>query len=205
MLSFFGLLIPWTHTQGTLIRVFSTERRTKVAELRRGVDAAGIFSIGINPSRTQLAVTSDKGTLHLFDLPKTDPRKNSNKQQSQSQQSQVEEHQQPSLLEYEDVIESEAHNKWGLLSSVPFLPRIFKDTYSVASARFETGDGPSELENQNPYNVLPSRGQIGWISDDELVIVSSGPFARWEKFAVRTDEIGRLNLVKTGWKQFLER
>ncbi|KAL8668892.1 MAG: hypothetical protein Q9168_006501, partial [Polycauliona sp. 1 TL-2023] len=66
-----GEILATASETGTLIRLFSTTNCTRVGELRRGVDPAKIFSIAISPSNTLLAVTSDKATLHIFDLPHT--------------------------------------------------------------------------------------------------------------------------------------
>ncbi|KAJ8113644.1 hypothetical protein OPT61_g4276 [Boeremia exigua] len=54
---------------GTLLRLWSFPACTKLMELRRGVDPAIILSLAFSPSGTTLAVTSDKSTLHIFDLP----------------------------------------------------------------------------------------------------------------------------------------
>jgi hypothetical protein len=53
---------------GTLIRLWSTAKETRISEVRRGLDHATIFSISFSPSGQYLAVTSDKSTLHIFDL-----------------------------------------------------------------------------------------------------------------------------------------
>ncbi|KAJ2851345.1 Phosphatidylinositol 3,5-bisphosphate-binding protein, partial [Coemansia erecta] len=37
-------------------------------ELRRGVDRADIYSIAFSPDGTKLCVSSDKGTVHIFNL-----------------------------------------------------------------------------------------------------------------------------------------
>src|SRR5262245_12407336 len=92
-----------------------------MAELRRGVDHAEIFSLPISPSTTLLAVTSDKSTLHIFDLPCSHP-----SQRSQS----------PSFNE-EGV-----NQKWCILGKIPLLPRVFSDIYSFANVHFEIGDDP---------------------------------------------------------------
>lgn len=57
-----------SHSQGTLIRVFSTKTQTKTHEFRRGVDAATTYGLTISPNKLFIASTSDKGTLHIFDL-----------------------------------------------------------------------------------------------------------------------------------------
>jgi len=54
--------------KGTLIRVFNTSSGKLLNELRRGVDRAEIYSIAFNQDSTRLCVSSDKGTVHIFNL-----------------------------------------------------------------------------------------------------------------------------------------
>ncbi|CAG8766103.1 17910_t:CDS:2, partial [Cetraspora pellucida] len=54
--------------KGTLIRVFDTSTGKLLNELRRGVDRAEIYSIAFNHDSTRLCVSSDKGTVHIFNL-----------------------------------------------------------------------------------------------------------------------------------------
>ncbi|KAG9305847.1 hypothetical protein G9A89_006258 [Geosiphon pyriformis] len=54
--------------KGTLIRVFETSTGKLLNELRRGVDRAEIYSIAFNHDSTRLCVSSDKGTVHIFNL-----------------------------------------------------------------------------------------------------------------------------------------
>ncbi|KAI8063468.1 WD40-repeat-containing domain protein [Gongronella butleri] len=54
--------------KGTLIRVFNASTGTLLNELRRGMDRAEIFSIAFNQDSTRLVVSSDKGTIHIFNL-----------------------------------------------------------------------------------------------------------------------------------------
>ncbi|OZJ05656.1 hypothetical protein BZG36_01515 [Bifiguratus adelaidae] len=54
--------------KGTLIRVFDTSTGKLLHELRRGVDRAEIYSIAFNSDSTRLCVSSDKGTVHIFNL-----------------------------------------------------------------------------------------------------------------------------------------
>ncbi|RUS25496.1 hypothetical protein BC938DRAFT_472068 [Jimgerdemannia flammicorona] len=54
--------------KGTLIRVFDTSTGKLLNELRRGVDRAEIYSIAFNSDSTRLCVSSDKGTVHIFNL-----------------------------------------------------------------------------------------------------------------------------------------
>ncbi|TYI29273.1 hypothetical protein ES332_A05G305100v1 [Gossypium tomentosum] len=63
-----GLLLATASTKGTLIRIFNTMDGTRLQEVRRGVDRADIYSIALSPNFQWLAVSSDKGTVHIFHL-----------------------------------------------------------------------------------------------------------------------------------------
>ena len=61
--------------QGTLVRIFSTLDSKILQEVRRGADKAEIYSIAFEPNSKFIAVTSDKGTAHIFALTKGGPAK----------------------------------------------------------------------------------------------------------------------------------
>ncbi|CAK9168754.1 unnamed protein product [Ilex paraguariensis] len=63
-----GLLLATASTKGTLIRIFNTMDGTRLQEVRRGVDKADIYSIALSPNVQWLAVSSDRGTVHIFSL-----------------------------------------------------------------------------------------------------------------------------------------
>lgn len=63
-----GRLLATASSKGTLIRVFNTHDGTRVQEVRRGVDRADIFSISFSSNAQWLAVSSDRGTIHVFSL-----------------------------------------------------------------------------------------------------------------------------------------
>ncbi|XP_031375096.1 autophagy-related protein 18c-like isoform X2 [Punica granatum] len=63
-----GMLLATASTKGTLIRIFNTLDGTRLQEVRRGVDRAEISSIALSPNVQWLAVSSDKGTVHIFSL-----------------------------------------------------------------------------------------------------------------------------------------
>ncbi|KAK1392877.1 Autophagy-related protein 18c [Heracleum sosnowskyi] len=63
-----GLLLATASTKGTLVRIFNTMDGTRLQEVRRGVDRADIYSIALSPNVQWLAVSSDKGTVHIFSL-----------------------------------------------------------------------------------------------------------------------------------------
>ncbi len=202
-----GELLATASETGTLIRVFSTANCARIAELRRGVDPAFVFSISISPSSTMLAVTSDKSTLHVFDLP---PRPNSTHPTSwpPSRRSQS-----PVTSPSENV--TSANQKWGLLSKLPLLPRVFSDIYSFASAHFEMGNEPnssnqSSLSRLPALGSLPSRpqkGVLGWIDDATILVIGAGRDSRWERFRLgerrELADDGRRAVWRDGWKRYL--
>lgn len=63
-----GTTLATASEVGTIIRVFSVATLSTTHEFRRGVDPAITYSISISPSKHFVATTSDKGTLHIFDL-----------------------------------------------------------------------------------------------------------------------------------------
>lgn len=178
-----GELLATASDAGTLVRVFSTSNCARLTELRRGVDHAIIFSLAISPSNDVLAVTSDKSTLHLFDIPHPKHQVNT-----------------PSPSE-------EGSNKWGFLGKLPLLPRVFSDVYSFATAHFEMGDesvqGSGYIAPLGTVTTGPTRGLIGWVDDETIIVTSSGKNGRWERFFLRKDDEGRRVCVREGWKRYL--
>jgi len=71
-----GTLMATASEKGTLIRVFDLKTAQLIREFRRGSDHAKIYSITFDAESKFLAVTSDKGTAHIYDLtiPPTDKR-----------------------------------------------------------------------------------------------------------------------------------
>ncbi|EAS31300.3 SVP1-like protein 2 [Coccidioides immitis RS] len=183
-----GALLATASETGTLIRVFATSNCAKIAELRRGLEHADIFSLGISPSNTLLAVTSDKSTLHVFDLPHArNPSPNS----------------QPPQVTGEEAL----YNKWGFLGKIPLLPRLFSDVYSFASAPFEIGDetppGTGYIPQLGSSFSRPPKGVIGWTSDDTLLLIGAGKDGRWERFIIQDGQDGKRVCTRTGWKRYL--
>ncbi|XP_020580752.1 autophagy-related protein 18d-like [Phalaenopsis equestris] len=63
-----GLLLATASVKGTLVRIFNTMDGTRLQEVRRGADRAEIYSIALSPNVQWLAISSDKGTVHIFNL-----------------------------------------------------------------------------------------------------------------------------------------
>ncbi|KAL4958903.1 phosphatidylinositol-3,5-bisphosphate binding protein HSV2 [Aspergillus stella-maris] len=175
-----GEVLATASEHGTLVRIFATSNCAQMAELRRGVDNAIIFSLAISPSNNLLAVTSDKSTLHVFDLPH------------------------PSKTPAPSSPGENATNKWGILGKIPLLPRVFSDVYSFASAHFEMGeDGLGPLPPLGSALARPPKGVIGWTDENTMIVVSAGKDGRWEKFVLREGEEGKRYCVREGWKRYL--
>lgn len=184
-----GDLLASASETGTLIRVYSTSNCARLAELRRGIDPATIFSLAFSPSGTMLACTSDKSTLHIFDVPHS--RKTS---MHRSQQLGAGGEGEP--------------GKWGILSRIPLMPRVFSDIYSFASVPFEAGDesmigGIPFSEGTVLGTTRPAKGLIGWIGEESIAVIGAGQDARWEKFVIVDGEDGKRHCVREGWKRYL--
>ena len=182
------------------MRVFSTSNCARIAELRRGVDHATIFSLAIAPSGQLLAVTSDKSTLHIFDIPHPTKPPRSPAANASQRLTSMGGGGSPA------VSEADTSQKWGILGRIPLLPRVFSDIYSFASAHFEIGDEPlygSSTPLNSEATFRPPKGIIGWTSDHSLIVIGAGRDGRWEKFVIAEGEDGRRYCVRDGWKRYL--
>ncbi|KAL6214844.1 hypothetical protein ACLB2K_014276 [Fragaria x ananassa] len=63
-----GHLLATASSKGTLIRIFNTLDGSLLQEVRRGADRAEIYSLAFSSTAQWLAVSSDKGTVHVFNL-----------------------------------------------------------------------------------------------------------------------------------------
>lgn len=68
-LNFDGSMVATASEKGTLVRLFDSSTGSKLQEVRRGADPAKIYSIAFS-SNNLLAISSDKGTVHVFALEK---------------------------------------------------------------------------------------------------------------------------------------
>lgn len=192
--------------QGTLIRVFSANNWARIGELRRGVDHATIYSIGISTDSKLLAVTSDKSTLHIFDLPH--PLHEPYNEWATTKR----QHAASSSLSSHGSSEEGNNQKWGILGKIPLLPRVFSDIYSFTSAHFEMGDDPQTgVGNASTASTpipgirggRPPKGIIGWTNDYTILVIGAGRDGRWEKFIVGEGEDGKRHCVRNGWRRYL--
>ncbi|KAA8545148.1 hypothetical protein F0562_019963 [Nyssa sinensis] len=63
-----GRLLATSSSKGTLVRIFNTLDGSLLQEVRRGADRAEIYSLAFSSTAQWLAVSSDKGTVHVFSL-----------------------------------------------------------------------------------------------------------------------------------------
>ncbi|XP_069842667.1 WD repeat domain phosphoinositide-interacting protein 4 isoform X2 [Dendropsophus ebraccatus] len=66
-----GTLVASASRKGTLIRLFDTQTREQLVELRRGTDPATLYCINFSHDSSFLCSSSDKGTVHIFALKDT--------------------------------------------------------------------------------------------------------------------------------------
>ena len=171
------------------------------------MDHASIYSVGISPDNSLLAVTSDKSTLHIFDLPHP-------LHTPQNEWSANNRHVRPtssaSTLGSSDDTNKQ---KWGILGKIPMLPRVFSDIYSFTSAHIEVGDDPGiglgngAVASHVPIPGIPggrpAKGIIGWLNDYTILVIGAGRDGRWEKFIVGEGDDGKRHCVRNGWKRYL--
>ncbi|PNS17998.1 Autophagy-related protein 18 [Sphaceloma murrayae] len=192
-----GQVLATASKQGTLIRVFSTTSLTQTHEFRRGVDAAIIYSLAISPLSNLLACTSDKGTLHIFDLrspsdlaglsaqpqkrtslsrpvssryPAPDQDSLSLPSQSSSRPiSQSGPHAPPQDIAHSPPLS--APSALAALAKLPGMPRALSDVRSMTSTSYHLGSDPPNWQGQPAYvtTTLPN-GQRGRMKNPNVPV-----------------------------------
>lgn len=66
-----GSVLATASVEGTLVRIWDPQTSAMVKELRRGTDQADIFGIAFRKDGGAVCVSSDKGTVHVWDLTTT--------------------------------------------------------------------------------------------------------------------------------------
>ncbi len=64
------ILFATASDKGTLIKVFDIQKQNKLLEFRRGGDACDVYTVDFSRDSKSLAVTSNKGTVHVYSLSK---------------------------------------------------------------------------------------------------------------------------------------
>ncbi|KAI3741817.1 hypothetical protein L1987_59495 [Smallanthus sonchifolius] len=67
-----GNMLATASNKGTLVRIFNTHDETLLQEVRKGADRAEIYSLSFSPAAKWLAVSSDKGTIHVVSVAAVD-------------------------------------------------------------------------------------------------------------------------------------
>lgn len=216
-------MLSSSSTQGTMIHIYNTRNCALITEVRRGMDPAHIYDLCFSPSGALLACTSDKGTLHIFDVPgrssthttTTNATPESPSAASTTFSSGYAGSSRPGSSSSSTTGGGGAFNPgaaentgWGWLAKVPLLPKAFKDTYSFASAKFELGEEPEGVPDADGFSTLGTtkaqKGVIGWYTEHDLVVVGAGYDARWEKFRMAEQDSGKRFVARIGWKRFYD-
>lgn len=176
-----GQLIATASRQGTLVRVFSTMSLSQTHEFRRGVDTAIMYSLAISPRSQFVACTSDKGTIHIFDLRPAhsdEQLKSGGGSQKRTSISRVVSgarrtgsvdldanappSQSPSPrplsqglysppLDIVHAPPTTAPSALSALAKLPGMPKAFSDTRSSASTSYHLGADPSNWQGQSAF------------------------------------------------------
>lgn len=177
-----GDMVATASEQGTIIRLWAFPSCTKITEFRRGVDPAVMFSLAFSPDGSMLAATSDKETLHIFDLSAPEPDPKTHKWGILSKV--------PLLpRQFSDTYPS---------ASIKF--EIGDEPLGGAASRSAT------LNAAIPGvpGGRPTKGLLGWLDDSTLLVVGAGHDARYERFIVGKDKDGRTAIERQGWKRYLD-
>ncbi|KAF7818224.1 autophagy-related protein 18a-like [Senna tora] len=119
-----GLLLATASTKGTLIRIFDTANGTLLQEVRRGANVAEIYSLAFSSTAQWLAVSSDKGTVHVFTL-----KANSNPP----------EHEKSESTSHSDAVITPSSSPLAFIKFKGVLPKYFNSEWSIAQFRLHEG------------------------------------------------------------------
>ncbi|GAA6035120.1 hypothetical protein JCM8097_006371 [Rhodosporidiobolus ruineniae] len=135
-----GNVLATASSKGTLVRVWDPSSSYLIRELRRGTDTAEIFGIALRKDGQAVAVSSDKGTVHVWDLSREAEERRKAAQGSESGSS-TPRQKQLSLLK-------------------PYLPKYFSSTWSHSQFRLPPPAPPASrlpftLSNPGPIPPNP--------------------------------------------------
>ncbi|KAI5791832.1 WD40-repeat-containing domain protein [Geopyxis carbonaria] len=174
-----GDLVATASEKGTIIRLYAAQNCSLVTELRRGIDKATIYSLSISPSSHRLAVTSDKNTMHVFELPaRGTPQSPSSR---------------PSSAMSNGLVGGD-NRRWSLLGKLPLLPKYFSSEWSAAQQMFDGGGRAVAGWVSEDAVVVCSIGGMNGQGEP-----------RWEKF-VLVEALGGIGveLLREGWRRYLD-
>ncbi|KAK7284673.1 hypothetical protein RJT34_19423 [Clitoria ternatea] len=119
-----GQLTATASCKGTLIRIFDTDHGTLLQEVRRGANAAEIYSLAFSSTAQWLAVSSDKGTVHVFSLKVNSSAPEPEKSQSSSNS---------------DAATTLSGSSRSFIKFKGVLPKYFNSEWSVAQFHLQEG------------------------------------------------------------------
>ncbi|WVZ08081.1 hypothetical protein V8G54_021427 [Vigna mungo] len=119
-----GQLIATASSKGTLIRIFDTVQGTLLQEVRRGANVAEIYSLAFSSTARWLAVSSDKGTVHVFSL---------------KVNSSISEEEKPQNPSNSDTAITPSNSSRSFIKFKGVLPKYFNSEWSVAQFRLPEG------------------------------------------------------------------
>ncbi|KAK4282474.1 hypothetical protein QN277_013847 [Acacia crassicarpa] len=119
-----GQLLATASTKGTLIRIFDTANGTLLQEVRRGAHVAEVYSLAFSSTAQWLAVSSDKGTVHVFSL-----KANSSSPQHENSQIATDSH----------AASTPSSSPRGFVKFKGVLPKYFNSKWSLAQFRLHEG------------------------------------------------------------------
>ena len=68
VMNYEGTLIASASERGTIIKIFRTKDGCNIQELRRGTEPAEIYSLAFDIKSKYIACSSNKGTIHIFNI-----------------------------------------------------------------------------------------------------------------------------------------
>lgn len=159
-LSLDGSILATASERGTLIRVWNTSTGNLLQELRRGLDTAVIFSISLSRNCDYLAVSSDKGTVHIFALRCFTPSSITESEISDSAK--------------QGVITAGGQNQSSMFASIKNfvpLPNYFHSEWSLAQFRLPEDSWSSVAfanSSANTFFILNQKGSFYRVEFDPL-------------------------------------
>ena len=134
-LSLDGTLIASASEKGTIIRIWRTTPKPDTGtfleqELRRGSDRAEIYSIAFSPSKSWVAATSNKGTVHIWPMQSNED-----------------------ATAYIETSPTRVIPTWARRFTNNFVPAYFHSKWSLAQYRLGD-DSPSEVTFGTKENTL---------------------------------------------------
>lgn len=137
-----GSILATTSTKGTLVRIWEVERGFRcVRELRRGLDEARIFGVACSLDGGRVSVTSDKGTVHIWDLGSGDGHRREESSEYVSSRARA-------RIMLTRCTESSKKTQLKLLQ--PYLPKYFSSEWSHSQFRLPA---PAPTASRLPFSL----------------------------------------------------